>query len=153
MRKLTERTEIATVINFNKMPIVEIDLADATDYSIESKPVKIAFKDSFIKATIIAYTEETKFCFSGSATHISSSFGYSDVKEMLDYANAPTIHTDEDVCIVIINSKTKEAYEPIVLHTSKDLDAFCMTPLEFIDKDYDTKGYLELAGLKQELRN
>lgn len=156
MRTIKERTEIATTINFHKMPCIKIDLANADEYGLVSEKVLIdngKFRDGnpyYIHSEIRAYSDESKFKFSQGATGLSSSFGYSDIQEMLDYRNAPIVKADEDVLIVIIDSKTRTAYAPMVLHTSKRIDQFCSTPLTFEDKDYSTIPYLEQAGVKIE---
>ena len=154
MRIITERTEIAKAINGHKMPVITIDLADADEYGLKSQNVLIdngTFDDGFpyyIKSEVRAYSDRKDFLFDSACVGLSASFGYSDIKEMLDYRNAPIVKPDEDVIIVVINSKTKEAYAPIVLHTDKRIDAHCSTPLTFIDKDYDTRGWLKIAGVE-----
>lgn len=154
MRLLTERTEIATAINGHKMPVITIDLADADEYGLKSQKVLIdngTFDDGFpylIHSEIRAYRDEKKFKFSQGGVGIHSSFGYSDMKEMLDYRNAPIIKPDEDVIIAIIDSKDRLAFAPMILHTNKRIDAYCSTPLTFADDDYSTRSYLELAGVE-----
>ena len=154
MRVLTERTEIATAINGHKMPVITIDLADADEYGLVSQKVLIdngTFRDGFpyyIKSEVRAYSDRKDFLFDSAYVGLSASFGYSDMKEMLDYRNAPIVKPDEDVIIAIINSKTREAYAPIILHTDKRIDQFCSTPLTFTDKDYTTRPWLELARVE-----
>lgn len=154
MRHLTDKTEIATTINYRKMPVVHIDLADADEYGLVSKPVLIDDGRSvhLIKSSIRAYSDETKFKFSGEIISLHSDFGYGDIAELLDYANAPIVHADEDVLICVTDTKNKKAVLPFVLHTAKRVDSFCDTPLTFIDDDYDTKAFLALAGIEQEIR-
>lgn len=152
MRTITERTEIAKAINGHKMPVITIDLADKDDYGLRSQKVLIdngTFEDGFpyyIRAELRAYADERRFKFSQGVVGISASFTYSDMKEMLDYRNAPIVKPDEDVVIAIIDSKEKMALCPIVLHTSGRIDANCTTPLAFTDTDADTRPYLKLAG-------
>lgn len=154
MRKLTERKEIARAINGHDMPVITIDLADATHYGLVSQKVLIdngTFKDGFpyyIKCEVRAYADEKYFTFSQGATCLTASFGYHDVVEMLEYRNAPIVKADQDVILAIIDSKNKVAYNPMVLHTSKRIDAHCSTPLTFEDKDYSTEAFLILAGVK-----
>ena len=154
MRTLTERTEIAKAINGHKMPVITIDLADADEYGLKSQKVLIdngTFSDGFpyyIHSELRAYRDERKFRFSQGAVGISASFDYHDMKEMLDYRNAPIVRPDEDIIIAIIDSRDKTAYYPIILHTDKRIDSNCTTPLVFTDAgDFDTRPYLRLAGL------
>ena len=154
MRVLKERTEIAININGHKNPVITIDLADTDDYGLKSQKVLIdngTFRDGFpyyIHSEVRAFSDEDKFKFKQYGTGISSSFTYYDMKEMLEYRNAPIIKADEDVIIAIIDTNRKEAYPPIVLHTSKHIDAHCSTPLTFVDKDYSTIPYMARAGVK-----
>lgn len=154
MKTLTERTEIAKAINGHKMPVITIDLADADEYGLKSQKVLIdngTFRDGFpyyIRSEIRAYADETKFKFSQGASILKADFTYYDITEMLEYRNAPIVKKDEDVIIVIINSKEKFSYKPIILHTDKRIDAHCSTPLTFVDTDYSTVPYLILAGVE-----
>lgn len=151
MYQLKERTEIAKAINGHKMPVVTIDLADADDFGLKSEKVLIDngfFNDGFpyyIHAEIRAYSDKTDFTFSQGCVFLSSSFSYSDMKEMLEYRNAPIIKPDEDVIIAIIDSRNHTAYAPMVLHTGKRIDAHSCSPLYFEDKDYMTTGYIQKA--------
>lgn len=153
MKFLNERTEIATAINGHKMPVITIDLANADDYGLKSEKVLIDngfFRDGFpyyIHAELRAYADETKFKFSSGCVGISNSFSYYDMKEMLEYRNAPIVKADEDIIIAIIDSNKKQMYKPIILHTSKRIDAHCSTPLTFIDDDYTTIPYMIYAGV------
>ena len=159
MRVLKERTEIAKAINGHKMPVITIDLADADEYGLKSENVLIdngTFRDGFpyyIRSQVRAYCDEDKFKFSSGGTCISASFGYHDIKEMLEYRNAPIVKTDEDVVIAIIDSKKKQAYYPIVLHTAKRINQFCSTPLTFIDDEYSTIPYMVNAGVEIKYKN
>lgn len=156
MRKLTERTEIAKAINGHTMPVITLDLADATEYGIRSQKVLIdngKFRDGFpyyIKSEVVAYADEKHFSFSQGCTCLSASFGYSDMEEMLEYRNAPIVKADEDVIIAVIDSKKKLAYNPMILHTSKRIDENCSTPLTFEDKDYTVLPLLMAAGIEIE---
>lgn len=154
MKVLTKRTEIAKAINGHKMPVITIDLADADEYGLKSQKVLIdngTFDDGFpfyLHSEIRAYNDETKFKFSQGGTMIKASFNYYDMAEMLEYRNAPIVKKDEDVIIAVIDSNKKVAYNPIVLHTSKRIDAHCSTPLTFVDEDYSTLPFLIGAGVE-----
>lgn len=148
MKTLKDRREIANEINVKRTTAVRIDLADADKYGIKSQKVVIdngTFRDGtpyLVKAEIRAYCDEMKFTFSGFCTCLSNRFGYSDIEEMIEYANAPVIKPDSDVVLVIVNSKKREAYAPCVLHTSKRVNTNCSTPLTFTDEDNSALGYM-----------
>lgn len=155
MKLITERTEIAKAINGHNYPVITIDLAEADEYGLKSEKVLInngTYNDGFpryIRCEVRAYSDEKTFEFSQGSCCLSASFGYSDMKEMLEYRNAPIVEADQDVIIAMIDSKKKEAYYPMILHTSKKIDQFCSTPLTFEDQDYSTKPYLERAGVRE----
>ena len=148
MKTLKDRREIANEINVKRTTAVRIDLADADKYGIKSQKVVIdngTFSDGIpyrVRAEIRAYADEMKFTFHGFATCIHSDFGYSDIEEMTEYANAPVIKPDSDVVLVIVDSKKRQAYAPCVLHTSKRVDPHCTTPLTFTDEDNSALGYM-----------
>lgn len=135
MRKLRTREEIASAINFRKYSVIKIDLADRDEYGIRGAKVLIDngyFKSGeryFIEAKVRAYNDERVLTITRGATVLKQSFSYMDMEEMLEYANAPVIKPDEDILICPINSERREAYEPILLHTGKRIDPFCITPL------------------------
>lgn len=153
MKFLAERTEVAKAINGRKCAVVTIDLAKADDYGLVSEPVVIdngTFDDGFpymIHSEIRCYCDERKFTFSSGGFGIHSSFGYSDVMEMLKYRNAPVIKADSDVILVIKDSKNEKCWIR-VMHTAKKIAKFCSTPLTFIEEDdYDfNTGLLARAG-------
>lgn len=154
MRTLNTRQEIAATINFKKMTVVTLDLAKADEYGLVSEPVQIdngTFRDGepyYIHSVIRAYTDERKFTFTQYGCCISASFTYSDMEEILAYANAPVVKKDADVCIAIIDSNKKQVYKPIILHTKDHISQHCSTPLTFADEDNDATMYLLLAGCK-----
>lgn len=153
MRTLTERTEIATAINGHQMPVITVDLADSDEYGLVSQKVLIdngTYNDGFpyyLRSEVRAYSDMRKLVFSHGAVGISASFTYYDMKEMLDYRNAPIIKPDEDVIVAFIDSRSKTAYSPVILRTDKRIDPNCTIPLVFAD-DFDTRPYLKLAGFE-----
>lgn len=151
MKKLMDRTEIAKAINFHTMPVVKLDLADSTQYGIKSAPVLIdngTFRDGrpyYINSRIEAFTDSKKFAFSGECVSLSSSFGYSDLEDMLDYANAPIVKADSDFVLVVIDSNKRNAFPPQIMHTSKTVNAFCTTALRIVDEDNDAEMFISYA--------
>lgn len=134
-RTLNERTEIATTINFKRMPIVRIDLSQKDDYGLKGTKVLInagTFRDGnphYIEATLRSYEDEIGLTFSSYGCMLTASFGYYEIEKMLEYANAPIIEKDQDICVVYVNSDTKVAYPPQILHTGSHIDPHCATPL------------------------
>lgn len=162
IKLIKERTEIAVAINGREMPVVKIDLVEADDYGLKSEPVVIdngmfpkraGFPEMpyMIHAEIRVFNDARKFTFQGHGACISSSFGYYDVEEMLKYRNAPVIKAGSPVCIVIVNSETKTAYAPFVLHTTDHISEHCITPLSFKEDTKDMGDlYLLMAQIHKE---
>ena len=159
-----ERTEIAQAINGRKIPVVKIDIADVDEYGLVSEPVVIdngVFKSRYglpempymINAEIRVFSDEKKFTIKSYGTSIHSDFGYSDVDEMLKYRNAPVIEKDSDVLIVVVNSRTREAFAPFVLHTTDRINAHCSTPLSFVsDTATELIGEVYIEKGREELK-
>lgn len=159
MRFITERTEIARTINFHEMPVVKMDLAKKTEYGLVSEKVNIdngTFRDGtpyYIHSDIRIYRDEKKLTFHRGCTCLTDSFGYSDIVEMLETANAPIIKADSDFCLVVIDSEKRTALMPIVLHTGKRINAHCISPLMIEENDLEAilaQNLLEMAGFKEE---
>lgn len=159
MKFISERTEIATTINFHKMPVIRMDLANKTEYGLVSEKVNIdngTFRDGnpyYIHSDLRVYVGENKFEFSGKSACLHDSFGYSDIEEMLAWANAPLIKADSDFLLVVVDSEKRIAMKPMVLHTSKRINPHCITPLEVVEEDLErlmAQNLLEMAGFKKE---
>jgi len=159
-RLLTDKTDIARTINFRKMPVIKIDLADRkvlfdNDGYIVSQKVLIDagyFKTGepyYIRADIRAYSDEPYFRFHQGCTCLTNSFTYEDMEEILDYSNAPIVKADEDILVCIVHSGKREVYSPMIMHTAKKIDKHCAVPLEFEDYvvNADARIFLRCAGL------
>lgn len=161
MKMFNTPQEIAVAINMHQMPVVRIDLADADEYGIKSQKVLIdngKFRrlnptdpdmPYLVRAEIRAFVDEKKFTFASYGCCLSNTFGYHDMEELLDYANAPIIKRDSDVVLAIVDSRRKIAYKPIILHTRNRIDPNCQIPLGFIDEDNDATEYIRAAGCRE----
>ena len=135
MKTLNERTEIATAINFKKMPVIKFDLAKKDEYGYSGTKVCIdngTYRDGnpyYIHATLRSYNDSNCFEFTQHGCCLSNRFDYREIDEMLEYANAPIIKKDQDILIVPINSETQVAYAPVVLHTGDHTNPHCQEPL------------------------
>ena len=136
MKRLTERTEIAKAINFNKYPVIKIDIADTDEYGVKGTKVRIdngTFKTGepyFIDAIIRAYNDEPFLHVKSYGTCLKKEIGYRDYMEMVEYANAPIIKVNQEIVIFLYNSVTKEVFAPAIIKTGERIDAFCSTPLQ-----------------------
>ena len=135
MKRLMERTEIATAINFGKYPVIRIDLANTDDYGIKGTKVRIdngTFKSGepyFINAEIRAYNDEKYLTTSQGCSILSDRLTYSDYIEMTEYANAPVIKANQEIIIFLFNSVLKDVYHPVIIKTGNRVDPHCSTPL------------------------
>ena len=140
MKRLTTKTEIAQAINFKKYPTITIDLAKRDDYGIAGTPVNIdngTFPDGepyYIHAEIRAFNDEKTLTFTSGGSCLSSSFTYSDMEQILTYANAPVVKPDQEILICLIDSEKRQAYNPLVVRTSQRVNAHCSTPLTLTEK-------------------
>ena len=141
MKTLQERTQIAKAMNFGKYPVLTMDLAKMDDNgglykSLMGCKVRIDIgKDYYDIATICVFEDKHKLTTMSENVCLKAGFGYNDIVEMAENANAPIIKADQDVLLVITNSETKTAYAPVIIHTGKEINRFCSTPIHFEDVD------------------
>lgn len=134
MKLLTQRTEIAQAINFKQYPVVRINVEDHDDYGVRGTKVCIdngIFRDGnpyYLRATIRTYNDEKGFHITQGGSMLKSSFGYSDIEEMLEWANAPIIKADQEILLVLDSPSVRNAV-CMILKTGKKIDAHCSTPL------------------------
>lgn len=153
-RVLSKPQEFAPVINFRRMPVVVMDLADKDEYGLKSKKVLIdcgqfrTGEPHYVRSEIRAWSDESKSKFSSGGACISRGFSYQDMEKMLEYANAPIVKKDQDILLCIIDSEKHQAYPCRVLHTSSYVDPFCSTPLTFTEENNFTCMWLALAGFE-----
>ena len=148
MKMLKTKQEIAVAINMHEMPVVRIDLADADEKFRRLNPTDPDMP-YLVRAEIRAFVDERKFTFASYGCCLSNTFGYHDMEELLDYANAPIIKRDSDVVLAIVDSRRKIAYKPIILHTRNRVDPNCQVPLGFTDEDNDATEYIRAAGCRE----
>ena len=130
------RTVIAKALNFNKYPVLTIDLADRDEYGLKGCEVRIdngTFRSGekyFINATLRVYNDEKYFSFSAHNVCIKKDFSYSDVERMIKMANTPIIKPDEDIAIIIIDSRLRAAYRLYIVHTDSRISPNCIDPMK-----------------------
>ena len=120
MRYLTDRTDIAKAINLDEnLVVLEIDVANEIILGgdmvcgyrgcLAKKP-----RGQYYVRGKIEYFKDTKFLrFSENCVCLSNSFGYRDVKEMLEYRKAPMLTKGCRCLLVAYNSKTGQVLSPI----------------------------------------
>lgn len=136
MQILKERTEIAKATNFGKYPVICIDVSDRDEYGIRGTKVRIdngTFDSGdpyFINARIRTYIDENCLTTVAGGCSITQSVSYLDYMEMVEYANTPIIKADQEILVVLYNSKIKYIHCPVILKTGSRVNASCQTPLE-----------------------
>lgn len=135
--KITDRQAVAKAINFGTYPVLTIDLADRDEYGLVGCKVRIdngTFRSGeryFVDATLRVYSDEKYLTTSGRSTVLKAGYGYSDVKEMLEWAAAPVVKPDQEVLVVITDSTRKRAYDTYIIRTGGTVRPHNMTPLDF----------------------
>ena len=154
MKILKDRQEIAMACNFRKYPVLSIDLAEKDSYGLKGCKVRVdagtfdTGEPHTIGAELRVYRDEKKLTLSSEQIGLSATFTYSDYVHILERAQAPLIGPDMDVVVMIYDSRTKNAFSPVIVHTAKMVNKFCSCPLSFEDADFSA--YLQLAGFRDE---
>ena len=151
MKLLKDRQELAMAINFGKYPVLKIDLADSDEYGLKGCQVRIdagTFRSGephFIEARLRVFRDEKRLCLTSGGTVLKNDFSYYDYVHMVDRAQAPLIHADEEVVIAVYDSRTKNAFAALLARTGKSVRKFCSDPLDF--ENVDMTPYLTWAGI------
>lgn len=103
---LTDRHEIAMAMNFGKHPVLRINMEtpkagyDTLYYGdqVEVMTPTHGYPDSRERGNL--YYCEGRFSISSNAAFLDSSFGYRDVIESLEWAQAPKLHAGETVVVI-----------------------------------------------------
>lgn len=143
MKILTERTEIAKAMNFGKYPVLSIDLVNKivlggkvvgyrgckvnVPWEYQGKKYKCACQlDYWLDSDELSITS------GGCCLH--SSFGYSDIVEMVENANLPTLDKKQEFVLVIYNSEKRISYNPMILETDDYKNIHCQSVLSIKEK-------------------
>ncbi len=118
MKIFTDRRKIAKLLNFNQYPVLSLDLAKDKRYILEGDEdtryyvghkVKWKKSDYFWHGDLCYFTDTKQLQISNDNACITASFGYHDIMEDLAIANAPIIHENSEVVVVIHDSKKRLA--------------------------------------------
>lgn len=127
MKTLNTKQEVAKAINFGEYPVLKLDLADKIElggqvcgYNGCKVRIRIPGKDYYRRAVLEYYIEDKKLVIREQSIMITNGMSYSELEEMVDYANAPIIEPNQEVVLVILNSKERIYYDPIILQINKN---------------------------------
>ena len=103
MKYITQRTEIAEMINLGKMPVVYVTnlAACRTEYGWRLGKIKIAANCGFLVADLYIFRDEKKLVTCSYGACITSSFEWSNIVEMATNANLPIIEPNSTFILVI----------------------------------------------------
>lgn len=133
MKYLTDRQEIAKAMNFGKYPVLVLNREnhkgfEDTDYCVGQK-VKVAYDNPRYEGMTTQgniYLENGKIAISGDSACLTARFGYSDVMEAAEWANAPTIHKGQTV-VVVEQWPSKKLCAVRMMKVSDRIDIHCIT--------------------------
>ena len=113
MEILQEKYDICCALNFNRYPVLHLDLTKDKIKDMEGcykgHTVKIEMEykgEPLLYAGNLCYYDDTnQLVISSAGTFLKATFDYSDIIEMVDRSQAPTINSmDEGIVVVITNS-------------------------------------------------
>ena len=104
MNIIKERTEVAKAINFGKYPVVFVEdiAACRNEYGWNLGKVKIASgRGYFIHADLYIFKDAMKLVTMSYGACLTDRFGWTDVEEMAQNANAPELKPNEKFVLVV----------------------------------------------------
>lgn len=115
IKTLTKKSEIAQAVNFkNEYSVLEMDVANTSEIcgdvcGYEGCKVRLDFGDEYYhNAQINYYKDCKKVIISLGPVCLKAGLNYYDIKEMLEYRNAPIIRNGQEAIFVAYNSKNKK---------------------------------------------
>jgi hypothetical protein len=127
MEILQEKYDICCALNFNRYPVLHLDLAkdeiNGMEGCYKGHTVKIEMEykgEPLLYAGNLCYYDDTnQLVISSTGTFLKATFDYSDIIEMVDRAQAPTINSmDEGIVVVITNSEKRKSAFPVMTKLS-----------------------------------
>lgn len=129
MKILKERTQIAEAINFDKYPVLTIDTSNTYEIGgkvvgfigckVRSNPSIFRGVKLYDRCTLCWFEDKKIFTLSGSSVTLSARFGYTEIIEDVEYANAPIVEKNQEVVIIVYNSKTNQMLNPMIVNLEK----------------------------------
>lgn len=139
MKMLTNREEIAKVLNFNNYPVLTINREDHqgfknTDFAkgceIRCEHQNSRYGTRFTRGYL--YYQEGQYEISSCGIMITNEFGASQVLEMAKWANTPIVKANQEV--VIIEQYPSMNFVIVrLMKTGEKVNPFCQTALKLYD--------------------
>lgn len=143
MEILQDKKDICCALNFNRYPVLHLDLAkdEIKDmpgcYKGHLVKIEMEYKgESLFYAGNLCYYDDTKqLVITSAGTFLKATFDYYDIVEMVERAQAPTINSiDEGIVVVITNSEKRRSAFPVMTKLSS-FNLNCQT-LAVIEGDF-----------------
>lgn len=139
MKITNDRYEIARLLNFNKYPVLNLDIAkdkmkdDFFKGCYKGQKVRFEYfnnrNEKMLWHGTLAFFKDSGLCIQNDSAILKKDFGYYDIVEDLENANAPIIRENSE-CVVVIHDSKKEL-AMVCLTTIKRIDRFCSTAYQF----------------------
>lgn len=127
MEILQDEKDICCALNFNRYPVLHLDLAkDEIQgmpgcYKGHTVKIEMEYKgEPVFYAGNLSYYDDTKqLVITSAGTFLKATFDYNDIVAMVDRAQAPTINSiDEGIVVVITNSAKRRSAFPVMTKLS-----------------------------------
>jgi hypothetical protein len=127
MKILKAKQEICKALNFERYPVLQLDLSKDKIKNMENcyrgqlVKCEYKYKDSTLlySGNLSYYDDENKLIVTNSGVFLKATFDYNDIVEMTTKALAPKVKADQEVVIVIINSEKRKTAFPVLTKISK----------------------------------
>ena len=143
MEILQDKKDICCALNFNRYPVLHLDLArdEIQDmpgcYKGQTVRIEMEYKGKplFYAGNLSYYDDTNQLVITSAGTFLKATFDYYDIMEMVDRAQVPTISSiDEGIVVVITNSEKRRSAFPVMTKLS-NFNPNCQT-LAVVEGDF-----------------
>ena len=143
MEILQDKKDICCALNFNRYPVLHLDLArdEIQDmpgcYKGQTVRIEMEYKGEplFYAGNLCYYDDTKQLVITSAETFLKATFDYYDIMEMVERAQAPTINSiDEGIVVVITNSEKRRSAFPVMTKLS-NFNPNCQT-LAVVEGDF-----------------
>lgn len=137
MKEILKREEFAKAVNFGEHPVITIDLNQEAflDTIYHGCKVRVDFghfktgERYLAQGEVLYNIKENKFEVAQYGICLAARFCYEDAMEDVEYGQAPIINDNDEVVIILHDSKERSV--KAFLATAKRGDRFCSTMMTF----------------------
>lgn len=150
MNYLINREEIAAALNFGKYPVVFVENIDAAKNEHGWNLGKVKIKTDrgyYIHADLYIFKDEQKLTTASYGSCLTDRFGWSDVEEMAENANAPELKPNDKFVLVVGMKGVKKSGFVLLVETG-DGQFHTSTPLQIKNDDAIMKSFIYMITEK-----